>query len=231
MRSVLPNFVRPARRLTGGHDAHGSALSARNLFASFPPFALPHNGRKWPVPRCGRAPRLLPRRKPRLQTAKEKPINKERDPDVQPQDGADAGNRGWLAPLEAVVAARLILNVGRKSELEEMSDQHTKVIGCFAYSSSKAVVCSGKACVVSGSEVAMRNYISELNPQGAASHTVRKTRFGEIMQGLRLGAAYAFDEESYGRFLPLGRAEGLALEEADFNHGEHRFFTVQVKPQ
>jgi hypothetical protein len=68
-----------------------------------------------------------------------------------------------------------------------MSERDTKVIGCFAYSPLKAVVCSGKACVIAGSETAMRRFIVELNPQGAASHTVSKTRLGEILQGAEAG--------------------------------------------
>ncbi len=74
----------------------------------------------------------------------------------------------------------------------------------------------------------MRAYLSQMGVGGR--HTIRKTRFGEIMRGLRLGAAYAFDEESYGRFLPLGRAAGLALAAADFQRHKERFFTVQIKP-
>lgn len=74
----------------------------------------------------------------------------------------------------------------------------------------------------------MRRYLVEMDAGG--KHTIRKTRFGEIMQGLSLGAAYAFDEESYGRFLPLGRAAGLALADADFGRHKERFFTVQIKP-
>ena len=73
----------------------------------------------------------------------------------------------------------------------------------------------------------MRQYLLQLGAKG--SHTIRKTRFGEIMRGLRLGAAYAFDEASYARFLPLGKAAGLALSDADFSlHGE-RFFTVRIE--
>ena len=109
-----------------------------------------------------------------------------------------------------------------------MADANSKVIGYFAYSSPQAIVCSGKACIISGSEDAMRQYLSRMG--SAAKHTVRKTRFGEIMRGLSLGAAYAFDEESYGRFLPLGREAGLALSDADFSRRKGRFFTVQVKP-
>ncbi len=110
-----------------------------------------------------------------------------------------------------------------------MSKRDGKVIGYFAYASPQAVVCSGKACVIAGSEASLRRYISERGAGG--KRTVRKTRFGEIMRGLRLGAAYAFDEESYGRFLPLGREAGLQLADGDFNKHEGRFFTVQVKPE
>jgi hypothetical protein len=108
-----------------------------------------------------------------------------------------------------------------------MANADSKVIGYFAYSSPQAVVCTGKACVISGSEEAMRAYLSE--QAMSKRHTIRKTRFGEIMQGLSLGAAYAFDQQSYGRFLPLGRAAGLTLADADFNRHRKRFFTVQIK--
>ena len=74
----------------------------------------------------------------------------------------------------------------------------------------------------------MLQYVVELGIKGR--HTIRKTRFGEIMRGLSLGAAYAFDVESYGRFLPLGREVGLALSDADFSRRKQRFFTVQIKP-
>jgi len=75
----------------------------------------------------------------------------------------------------------------------------------------------------------MRQYIADKNPDGARRHSIRKTRFGEIMRGLSLGGAYGFDEESYARFLPLGRQEGLALSDADFSKHKKQFFTVQIK--
>ena len=112
-----------------------------------------------------------------------------------------------------------------------MSKRDAKVVGYFAYASPQAVVCSGSACVISGTEEAMRRYVIEMHPRGAGGYTVRKTRFVEIMRGMRLGAAYAFDEESYSRFLPLGRAEGLALADADFSKHDKRFFTVQLRMQ
>jgi hypothetical protein len=108
-----------------------------------------------------------------------------------------------------------------------MPNADMKVIGYFAYASPQAVVCTGKACVISGTESAMSQYVSDLGSKG--SHTIRKTRFGEIMRGLSLGAAYAFDETSYGRFLPLGRAAGLALSDGAFGDHSERFFTVRIE--
>ncbi len=44
-----------------------------------------------------------------------------------------------------------------------------------------------------------------------------KTRFGEILKGLELGAAYAFDEEAYNRFHPLAKKAGLPMTPQDFS--------------
>lgn len=112
-----------------------------------------------------------------------------------------------------------------------MSDRDTKVIGFFAYAPPMNVVCSGRACVIAGSEQAMTNYLREIDPGNRTHRTIRKTRFGEIRQGMHLGGAYAFDEESYSRFYPLARMEGLNVAEADFEAAHERgdkFFTVEL---
>ena len=52
------------------------------------------------------------------------------------------------------------------------------------------------------------------------------------MQGIRYGAAYAFDEDAYNHFYPLARAEGLDVQPADFKRQKlkgMRFFTVQIR--
>jgi len=112
-----------------------------------------------------------------------------------------------------------------------MSDRHTKVIGYFAYASPTEVVCTDEACVITGSEEAMKDCIIEIDPDGRKKNTIKKTRFGEILKGLQLGAAYAFDEESFSRFYPLAKQEGLDVAEADFKKQKSegwRFFTVQL---
>jgi len=116
-----------------------------------------------------------------------------------------------------------------------MADRSRKVIGYFAFASPTEVVCTGDAgdaCVISGSDRAMKAFLSEIDPDGQKRHTVKKTRFAEILRGLKLGAAYGFDEASYKKFYPLARKEGLPVEEADFNGMKvkgFRFFTVQLK--
>ena len=111
-----------------------------------------------------------------------------------------------------------------------MPQTATRVIGYFAYFTPTRVVCVDvDACVVSGSSAAMEGYVVELDPAGAARVTVKKTRFGEIMEGLALGAAYAFDKESYARFYPLALEAGLPVAAADFDERhEKRFFTVRL---
>ena len=77
----------------------------------------------------------------------------------------------------------------------------------------------------------MTDYLRGIDPGGRTSYTVRKTRFGEILQGMRLSGAYAFDSESYARFYPLARIEGLDVAEADFEAAQRRgdkFFTVEL---
>ena len=111
-----------------------------------------------------------------------------------------------------------------------MSKSYQKIIGFFAYASPAEVVCTGKACIIVGSEKSMREYLSEKEFAGK-KYTVRKTRFGEVLQGLRMGGAYAFDEESYKVFYPLAKEEGLNVSEADFAAKRlegFRFFTVEL---
>ena len=113
-----------------------------------------------------------------------------------------------------------------------MSDRESKVVGYFSYFPGNEAVCTdGVACVISGSQEKMQQYLSEMAINKGEQATIKKTRFGEILKGLRLGAAYAFDEESYGRFYPLARSEGLDVSEPTVfqNKKENdRFLTVKL---
>jgi hypothetical protein len=117
-----------------------------------------------------------------------------------------------------------------------MSNYSHKVIGYFAFASPSEVICTGDngdACVITGSDRAMKSFLAEVDPENQKPHTtIKKTRFGEILKGLKLGAAYGFDEESYERFYPLAIKEGLPVSKADFGRiksENKRFFTVQLK--
>ncbi len=111
-----------------------------------------------------------------------------------------------------------------------MSELDTKVIGYFAYLSASEIACDEDACLIAGTEAAMRRYLRISNPKSMDRYTLKKTRFGEIKKGMSLGGAYAFDEESYGRFYPLALEDGMAVPAADFTAAttdEIKFMTVK----
>ncbi len=93
----------------------------------------------------------------------------------------------------------------------------SKVIGYFAFKSPNQVICHGDACVIAGSEQRMKEYIGLGVSESSGIQTIKKTRFGEIMKGIEIGASYAFDEQSYNRFYPLANRIGFKLKEEDFS--------------
>lgn len=103
-----------------------------------------------------------------------------------------------------------------------------KVIGVFAFLSPTEVLCDGVACLIMGSEEKFRKHVIELKLEDLDNHTIKKTRFGEIMKGIELGAEYCFDEEAYNRFYPLAGRNGLNLGPKDFS--KTPFVTV-LKPK
>lgn len=86
--------------------------------------------------------------------------------------------------------------------------ESTKVIGYFAYTKSIYAYCDGDACIIAGSDELMKRYLQKV-PNAIQEYTVKKTRFGEIIEGIRKGAAYAFDEEAYGRFISCAKSNAI----------------------
>lgn len=108
-------------------------------------------------------------------------------------------------------------------------DIDLKVIGYYGVTKRGDVLCDGPACLIAGSYMTMKNYVETSANRPPGKLKITKTRFGEIVSGMRLGGAYAFDEESYGRFLPLARELGMGLEELDFtpdHPGEVKFVSI-----
>jgi len=103
------------------------------------------------------------------------------------------------------------------------------IIGYFAATRKGDVVCDGSACMIAGSYKTMKEYLATSRSKPPGKVKIRKTRFGEILTGMQMGGAYAFDAESYGRFLPLAREEGMECEDADFTpakEGDVKFMTI-----
>ncbi len=96
-------------------------------------------------------------------------------------------------------------------------DDKTRVVGYFAFTLPMDVVCDGDACVIAGSETAMKRYIAKLGVTAKNLPAIRKTRLGDILVGMYQGGAYAFDEESYNRFYPLAAKAGIDIGPQDFS--------------
>jgi len=80
-------------------------------------------------------------------------------------------------------------------------------MGYFSHG-AESVFCDGDACIIAGTAEKMREYLNQLE-SGEENERIKKTRFGEIMEGLKRGGAYAFDEESYDRFLHCAEINGI----------------------
>ncbi len=68
-------------------------------------------------------------------------------------------------------------------------DDDTRVIGYFAYTPPMHAICDGDACVIAGSETGMKRYAEAIVSGSLKGTRIKKTRFGEILKGLGLGAA------------------------------------------
>ena len=84
-----------------------------------------------------------------------------------------------------------------------------KVVGYFSYTPSGTVLCDGDACIIAGSESLLQGYLQKLSTTVGERDLIKKTRFSEIVTGLKRGGAYAFDREAYAKFFELGKKNGM----------------------
>lgn len=110
-----------------------------------------------------------------------------------------------------------------------IKDSH-KVIGYFSYTDESHVFCDGDACIIAGSEDIMKSYLQRM-PNGSGRDIIKKTRFGEIIEGLRRGGAYAFDEEAYAIFSHHANNNGIdcALGKDLFTDSEHSMHFIRLQ--
>lgn len=96
-----------------------------------------------------------------------------------------------------------------------------KVIGVFACKGMNVACIDTDSCVIIGSKEKMEEYLKESEE---LELSIKKTKYGEIKKGLEMKAAYSFDEESYKRFYPLGKADGMQLKEWEEVVGKEKGF-------
>lgn len=108
----------------------------------------------------------------------------------------------------------------------------SKVIGYFSHTHSGQVFCDGDACMIAGSSERMAAYLAEMNTDDNEQDIIKKTRFGEIIAGLRQGGAYAFDEEAYERFFQHAKSNNMSCVSAkEFFSGPYvamHFIRIQM---
>ena len=105
-----------------------------------------------------------------------------------------------------------------------MADHSRQVVGYLAILAKGKLMAAGEGCLVLGSKNAMRCHLHEAVPDLVANAKIRKTRFGDIMGALYRGGTYAFDQQSYDRFLPLAQAERLGVRSVDFEEMKRKGF-------
>lgn len=89
------------------------------------------------------------------------------------------------------------------------NDDTTRVVGVYAHFGPGKVLLYENGCVVAGSEELIKQYARSLANRPAKGMRISKLRFGEVYEGLKTGAAYAFDKRSYSRFYSLARRAGV----------------------
>ena len=96
-----------------------------------------------------------------------------------------------------------------------MSSRSNKVLGYVAFATGDRMnmLCDGDACIIAFSKAATEKHIRSLAPDDAAPYTIRKARYGDVLEALKLGAAYAFDAQSFSRFKPLAEDDLPPIQE------------------
>ena len=68
----------------------------------------------------------------------------------------------------------------------------------------------------------MREFLEESDAAVPRDISIHKSRFAEIVAGLKRGAPYSFEEASFARFYPLAAEMGLPIPNLDFAEAQAR---------
>ena len=95
---------------------------------------------------------------------------------------------------------------------KHMSDKDSKVVG-FVTSIPGTInmFCDGDSCIVAGSEKRMQDYLAAVSSDLKAKYRITKARYGHVVQAMKLGGAYSFDQEAFSRLAPLAQQDGIDL--------------------
>jgi len=115
-------------------------------------------------------------------------------------------------------------------EVSKVKDS-SKIIGYFAYYADY-VFCEGEACIISNTEELMKSYLSKAGINGKRE-SFKQARFGEILNGLSMGAVYAFDKPSFEVFSKIAKIKdiddiGIAQHSSEILEDELQFVRVHL---
>ena len=86
----------------------------------------------------------------------------------------------------------------------------SKVVGYYAIRrGTPSILCDEDACVIGGNRKDVEYYITVLSDGFLEDYDIKKTTFGEIYKGMRMGGVYALDEKAYSVYLPLAKVKGM----------------------
>jgi hypothetical protein len=57
----------------------------------------------------------------------------------------------------------------------------------------------------------MQDYIAAISSDAKAKYRITKSRYGHMVQAMKLGGDYSFDREAFSRLAPLARQDGIDL--------------------
>lgn len=90
-----------------------------------------------------------------------------------------------------------------------MSSGINKIIGYFSYTKSGNVFCDGDSCIIINSKQLMRRLLQAKASIDSEQDLIKKTTFGEVINGIELGASYILDKDTYSVFNTIAKRNAM----------------------